>query len=111
MRTWTGQFLMEGHVVGRGSREGNTSRFRVGVVERLNPEKRTVRVHWLFVNRAGDPIPTDVHGTVGVDTLFHLHAIALDPRMKANLMQFAVHYSVSSMRDPLGEAPVGGSPF
>ncbi|ANA85616.1 hypothetical protein BH760_gp42 [Gordonia phage Splinter] len=106
---------MEGHVVGRGAQAG--WRERVGVVERLDSEARTVRVHWLF--EAGDegdngrrePKPIDSHGTVAVDALFHLHAIALDPRMKANLMQFAVHYSVSAMRDPLGEAPVGGSPF
>ncbi|QQM15156.1 hypothetical protein SEA_TINALIN_68 [Gordonia phage TinaLin] len=107
MRTWTGQFLMEGHVVGRGAREGNGSSFRVGVVERLNADKRTARVHWLFTNDAGEPKPIDTHGTVSVDTLFHLAAAALDPRMKANLIQFCCLYSVSSLR----HTPDGSEPF
>lgn len=48
MRNWLGQDIQTGSVVYRGAREGNSSSYKVGVVERLNEEKGTARVNWKY---------------------------------------------------------------
>lgn len=46
MKNWLGQDIVAGTVVYRGAREGDSSSFRVGVVDLVREEKRTARVIW-----------------------------------------------------------------
>ncbi|QDH85100.1 hypothetical protein SEA_DARDANUS_63 [Gordonia phage Dardanus] len=115
MKTWTGQYLMEGHTVGRGARDGNTSTFRLGVIERLIEDKGKVRVHWLYERRTkwvGErpdreaveyAHEVDSHGTCDVHSLFHVQLAGLDPALKGRLMQHAIKYSVALA----GDEPAG----
>lgn len=48
MNNWIGQNIDVGSVVWRGARQGNTSSFKVGQVERVNEQKGVARVRWLF---------------------------------------------------------------
>ena len=49
MKNWLGQEIEAGCVVYRGARQGDSSSFRIGVVE-LVREKGTARVKWLWTN-------------------------------------------------------------
>lgn len=117
MKTWAGQFLIEGSIVGRGARDGNTSSFKVGVVERFYPEGDKVRVHWLFERgyqfaqvdantRIREEVPweLDSHGTCDVNSLFVLPLATLSAQLKPRLTQMAIHYSVALAGDiPKGQ--------
>lgn len=46
MKNWLGQDIVAGTVVYRAARQGDTSSFRVGVVELVREEKRNARVEW-----------------------------------------------------------------
>lgn len=48
IRNWAGMDIRVGEVVWRGARDGNTSTYKIGVVESLNGQKRVARVNWLF---------------------------------------------------------------
>ena len=48
MRNWLGQDIQVGSIVYRGARAGNTSEYKVGVVESLDEDKGKARVHWRF---------------------------------------------------------------
>lgn len=45
---WLGQDIVPGSVVYRGARAGNSSDFKVGVVESVNDGKGTARVAWKY---------------------------------------------------------------
>jgi hypothetical protein len=49
MKNWLGQDIVEGDVVYRGAREGDSSSFRIGIVDLIRDEKRTARVIWHWV--------------------------------------------------------------
>lgn len=46
MKNWLAQEIEVGSKVYRGARDGNSSSFKVGIVSKLNEEKRTARVEW-----------------------------------------------------------------
>jgi hypothetical protein len=46
MKNWLGQDIEVGSFVYRGSRDGNTSSYKVGVVVDLNEEKQKIKVDW-----------------------------------------------------------------
>lgn len=46
MRNWLGQDVVPGAVVYRGARDGNTSTYKIGVVESIAGGK--ARVHWQY---------------------------------------------------------------
>lgn len=48
MRNWLGQQIEVGTTVYRGARQGNGSEYKVGVVESLNEDKGTAKVHWQY---------------------------------------------------------------
>lgn len=48
MRNWLGQLLVEGAPVYRGARQGNSSEFKVGVIQKLHEDKGKVTVKWLW---------------------------------------------------------------
>lgn len=48
MKNWLGQDIVPGAVVYRGAREGNTSSFKIGVVESVNEDKGIARVAWKY---------------------------------------------------------------
>lgn len=53
MKNWLGHEIEIDAVVFRGGRQGDSSSFRVGVVDHVDEEKRTARVvwHWIPSNR------------------------------------------------------------
>lgn len=46
VKNWLGQDIVAGTVVYRGARQGDTSSFRIGVVDIVREEKRNARVEW-----------------------------------------------------------------
>ncbi|AXQ65183.1 hypothetical protein SEA_SCHMIDT_63 [Gordonia phage Schmidt] len=87
MRTWTGQFLMEGHCVAREQ--------RLGIVKGLDRHKRTARVHWLYMLHDGKARQMKhVHSTVAADRLTHVQIAGLNPSLHSLLMQHAIQYSL-----------------
>lgn len=87
MRNWLGQKIAVGDVVGRGARDGNSSSFKLGVVDAI--DDKGVRVHWLYekcVRWVRDsrldskdlgraivvPCRLDVKGRPDIDSLFRL---------------------------------------
>lgn len=46
MKNWLGQDIQAGDVVYRGAREGDSSSFRIGVVDLVREEKQSARVIW-----------------------------------------------------------------
>ncbi|AKC03086.1 hypothetical protein BH790_gp61 [Gordonia phage Gsput1] len=86
--------------MGRGARDGNTSSFKLGVIERLDAAKGKARVHWLYARHWDDqPVEIDSHGTCDVHSLFHVVMGGLDADLKARLMQHAIHYSIALAGD------------
>lgn len=49
MKNWLGQEILKGDVVYRGARDGDSSSFRIGVVDLVRHEKGTARVEWRWV--------------------------------------------------------------
>ncbi|QNJ57143.1 hypothetical protein L3Y21_gp126 [Gordonia phage Rabbitrun] len=76
LQNWLGQYFSVGNRVCRGARDGNTSSFKVGIVEGVNAEKRNVRVHWVATPAGWRDEHTyriiNSHSTCNVDTLFRL---------------------------------------
>lgn len=52
MKNWLGHEIAPGVVVYRGARQGNSSSFKVGVVETVNETKGTARVAWKYTDSA-----------------------------------------------------------
>lgn len=48
MKNWLGQDIEVDSYVYRGSRDGNTSSYKVGVVVDLNKDKEKIKVLWLI---------------------------------------------------------------
>lgn len=48
MKNWLGQELRIGSVVYRGARDGNTSTFKIGIIESFAASGKTARVEWHF---------------------------------------------------------------
>lgn len=49
MKNWLGQDIREGDVVYRGARQGDTSSFRIGIVDLVREDKGTARIEWKWV--------------------------------------------------------------
>lgn len=49
MKNWLGHEIEVGAIVFRGGRQGDSSSFRIGLVDDMNEEKRTARVQWYWV--------------------------------------------------------------
>lgn len=50
MRNWAGQEIKVGSVVWRGARDGNSSTFKIGVVEKLNSTTGRPTVKWMYTH-------------------------------------------------------------
>lgn len=48
LRNWLGDPIEAGDIVYRGARDGNSSSFKIGVVQSVNEQKGTVRVRYLL---------------------------------------------------------------
>lgn len=48
MQNWAGQQIKVGSVVWRGVRDGNSSTFKIGVVEKLNSATGRPTVKWMY---------------------------------------------------------------
>ncbi|AYR03245.1 hypothetical protein SEA_KUDEFRE_112 [Gordonia phage Kudefre] len=78
LTNWLGQYFYPGVAVCRGARDGNTSTFKIGVVQKVTGTK--VSVKWMFEPnyaykiREGEPVYQSVKSTGAseVDTLFTL---------------------------------------
>lgn len=46
MKNWAGLDIQPGMTVWRGARDGNTSSYKIGVVDSVNEAKGTARVKW-----------------------------------------------------------------
>lgn len=114
MKNWLGQDIREGDVVYRGARQGDTSSFRIGVVDLVREEKGSARVEWKWVgsttgvyNRIqytryyDDPEAYTVpgphaysggKGTSSIDTL-----VRMEPEILENLNQRAA--AIEAARD------------
>ncbi|QGH75836.1 hypothetical protein L3Y25_gp128 [Gordonia phage Syleon] len=78
LTNWLGQYFYPGVAVCRGARDGNTSTFKVGVVQKITDGGK-VSVKWLFEAntwiRDAEPHPyvaVKSTGASDVDTLFTL---------------------------------------
>ncbi len=69
MRNWLGQDIQVGSVVYRGARSGNTSEYKVGLVTKLNEEKKKVTVDWIIEKRYSIGKPFSKSGTSDVNTM------------------------------------------
>lgn len=49
MKNWLGQDIQKGDVVYRGARDGDSSSFRIGIVDLVREEKGSARVEWRWV--------------------------------------------------------------
>ena len=72
MKNWLEQEIDVDTVVYRGAREFDSSSFKVGRVLKVDPAKRTVRVHWLFRPGSTSVYTSEQASTVGVDTVVAL---------------------------------------
>ena len=79
MKNWLGQEIKPGDVVGRGAREGNTSSFKIGVVDVI--DDKGIRVNWLYElgiyhvdkdNKVVVPHRRESKGRPALDSLFRL---------------------------------------
>jgi hypothetical protein len=66
MYNWLGQKIEVGTVVGRGARDGNSSTFKIGVVDQVDEIKDKARVQWKYdstkvANTIKNPIGTYMH--------------------------------------------------
>lgn len=68
MKNWIGQDINVGDVVYRGARDGNTSSFKIGRVEKVNETKRLITIWWIveqgvsYEDKTYDNIPKAVKG-------------------------------------------------
>lgn len=117
MRNWLGQDILPGSVVYRGAREGNSSSYKVGVVESIKDGK--ARVHWQYepgwawrrtaagVNERVYDVPNTMNskGNPAVDSLILMDEIVMsrleeacklierwkqDDQMRASDLRFAL---------------------
>lgn len=93
MRNWAGQQIEPRAVVWRGARDGNTSSFKIGIVEKIDEGKGNARVRWLFEHRhmyatppigslkwqaVNGPRPIDTTSTCTVQALCVVDPLTLD---------------------------------
>ncbi|PBC38490.1 hypothetical protein CJ179_38490 [Rhodococcus sp. ACS1] len=85
MKNWLGQDIQEGTFIGRGSRDGDHSSYRIGRVKALK-DKGAVSVRWIaeVQSYARTPVARelDLTSNVNVHSLMAIDPTTLGPEME-----------------------------